>query len=104
MAQDVQAIFSGLQEACELFKVEFMDEFLTRVQERTPVDTGFLQKNWEAAVQGDLIIISNDAPYAGYIEYGTPRIAPFAMLGQTVAEADVIAEIAAEAAKSKTGN
>lgn len=91
---DVEAIFTKYSNQIEAFKEEFANEFLERVKARTPVKTGLLQRSWESEIDEDAIVISNDVPYAQYIEYGTPKIAPFAMLEQTVAEVDEIAGIA----------
>ena len=78
------------------FKQEFADEFRERVSARTPVDSGNLQKSWDAAVLRDSIEISNGARYAAYIEYGTVHIPPVGMLRTTVLEAEDIARTAAE--------
>lgn len=94
MSQNVEAIFDQYAATLDAFKEKFTEEFLTRVQMRTPVRTGVLRDGWQGDISGDLITISNEVPYAEYIEYGTPHIAPFAMLGQTIAEVDIIAEIA----------
>lgn len=65
----------------------------TRIQDRTPVDTGLLKSAWTKKVTdgGRHIEIDNQTPYAGYIEYGTPRInPPFAMVRTTLAEIDTL--------------
>lgn len=83
------------------FKREFGIEFLSRVKERTPVRTGALQRGWHQTQRETSIDISNTKDYAAYIEYGTPTIAPRAMLRTTMEEAEIIVEIAAERAGLK---
>ena len=76
------------------FKEEWAVEFLERVRYRTPVRTGALRDGWHQQQKQTSIDVSNTQPYAAYIEYGTPKIAPRAMLRTTLEEADQIAEIA----------
>ncbi len=54
----------------------------------TPVVTGTLRRSWRTSTvaNGDTQIV-NDAPYARFVEYGTRRMAPRAMLGRALAKA-----------------
>lgn len=54
------------------------------VRGRTPVDTGNLKANWrfENAPQGIRFI--NDAPYAGFVELGTSKMAGRFMLSSSL--------------------
>lgn len=76
----------------QAFKEEFAEALLDRVKQLTPVRTGLLQSSWEAEVADDMITIGNPVYYAEYVEYGTPVMAPRAMLQTTVAEAEQIAD------------
>lgn len=52
----------------------------------TPVRTGRLQAGWKLSdLGGEQAMITNDVPYAGYVNDGTPRMAPRDMTGQTLA-------------------
>lgn len=46
-----------------------------------PVDTGALRNSIKADVQALEATIGTDLDYAGYVEYGTSRMAPRAYLG-----------------------
>jgi hypothetical protein len=74
------------------FMKEFLEIFLERVVERTPVKTGLLQASWGGEVKGDVITIENPVEYASYVEYGTVKMAPRAMLRTTMEESDQIAQ------------
>lgn len=89
----IETTFAKINTDIKGFMQNFADEFLIRVKEKTPVKTGRLQNAWEAEVTPDLITVSNDVPYAEFIEFGTPTISPFAMLQQTIAEAGIIADV-----------
>jgi hypothetical protein len=79
----------------------FIEEFLIRVMHRTPVITGTLQAGWEGKVVSDGYEISNNVEYASYVEYGTEKMAPRAMLQTTLAETESILEEAAKKAGLK---
>ena len=78
------------------FKKEWAFEFLERVRARTPVRTGALQEGWGFKPRLESIDIYNVEDYAGYVEYGTEKMAPRAMLRTTLLEAEQIAAIAKE--------
>jgi hypothetical protein len=50
------------------------------VKARTPVDTGDLKGGWKAKLEGNGIRFNNDTFYAGWVEYGTVKMAPRHML------------------------
>lgn len=50
------------------------------VRARTPVDTGKLKGSWKARLEGNGIRWSNEASYAGFVEFGTSKAAPRRML------------------------
>ncbi len=58
----------------------FGDEFVARVKEKTPVDTGRLQASWELEVNDTTINVTNTAanergePYSTYVEFGTEHL------------------------------
>lgn len=87
-------VFEKIQKQLDGMEQHFANEFLARVQRRTPVISGTLRDGWKAEVQPGLITIRNEVPYAGFVEYGTSKMAPRAMLRTTIEEAE---QIAAEA-------
>lgn len=100
VSDNVEACIAKIEENLDEFMQAFAAEFLERVQQKTPVLTGRLRDGWVADVNGTELIVSNDVEYAEYIENGTPHIAPFGMLKQTVAEAEDIEAIAVARVKS----
>ena len=72
---------------------DFMAVMLEKVKERTPVDTGYLQARWQIAKTDDGYEFSNDAPYAGFVEFGHETrnhesfVPPVNMAGLTILEA-----------------
>ncbi len=65
-------------------------EVVKRTQRRTPVRTGRLRDGWDFKVNDAVLEISNDVPYAVYVEYGTPFMAPRGALTTTLMELDDI--------------
>jgi len=53
--------------------------------DRTPVLTGRLRAGWKAEPDGLDGRVSNDVEYARFVEYGTRRTRPAAMLGRALA-------------------
>jgi hypothetical protein len=76
------------------FKQEFGIEFLERLRARTPVRSGDLQEGWGFDMKQQSIDIWNTQDYAAYVEYGTEKMAPRAMLRTTLLEKEQIAEVA----------
>lgn len=62
------------------------DEVLSKIKDRTPVSTGTLNSSWILNNN----IISNDTPYAGYVEEGTYKMPGAHMVQQTIAELPTI--------------
>lgn len=83
------------------FKREFGIEFLKRVKQRTPVKTGALQRGYLQTQRKTSIDISNTKDYAAYVEFGTEKMAPRAMIRTTLEESEQIKDIAAEKAGLK---
>lgn len=54
------------------------------VKARTPVDTARLHEGWKATLEGGGIRWANDTPYAGYVEFGTRKMAPRHMLTRSL--------------------
>jgi hypothetical protein len=83
----------------------FGDEFVARVKEKTPVDTGLLQNSWELEVNQKSINVTNQAvnergePYSAYVEFGTEHVPGVFMLNRTILEVDDIMNVA----KAKVG-
>jgi hypothetical protein len=64
---------------------EIAEQFKGDVAGFTPVLTGALRAGWRVARVGDgHYAVSNGVRYAGYVEYGTSRMAPRAMLGRAL--------------------
>ncbi|MGH6646215.1 HK97 gp10 family phage protein [Aquabacterium sp.] len=68
----------------------FGDEFLKAVKQKTPVESGTLQQGWNLDVEGPVIEVSNEVPYAHFVEDGTEKMAPVGMLKATILEAPQI--------------
>jgi hypothetical protein len=97
--------FLGNIAKIDKFAKAFGDEFVTRVREKTPVDTGRLKGSWNLEVNDKTITVTNKAvndrgqPYAALVEWGTENTRGVFMLNSTIAEtADI-----AKTAKSKVG-
>lgn len=50
------------------------------IKARTPVDTGRLKSDWNVKLEGNGLRITNDAPYAGFVEFGTSKMAARSMM------------------------
>lgn len=90
----VEQVIAEIDSELEGFIDDFAQEFLKRVKQRTPVITGTLQRGWTMSKTETEVEISNDVAYASYVEYGTPKMEPRAMLRTTLIEAEQIAEVA----------
>jgi hypothetical protein len=73
---------------------------LALVKARTPVDSGDLKGGWQARLEGNGIRWSNAAPYAGFVEFGTRKMAPRAMLTNSLPD---IAEVFTEELYKEVG-
>lgn len=76
------------------YKEEFGVELLERTRARTPVLSGALRGGWGFVQKKESIEIYNTKDYAGYVEFGTSRMAPRAMLRTSLSEAQEISDIA----------
>lgn len=72
------------------FKEEFMNIFMNRVRQKTPVETGALKDGWYIEKHTDGLSLNNDEDYAVYLELGTENIAPVAMVQTTIIESSAI--------------
>lgn len=59
---------------------------LALVKARTPVDTGDLKGGWKARLEGNGIRWTNETRYAGFVEFGTVKMAPRSMLSGSLAD------------------
>lgn len=71
----------------------FADEFVKRVETRTPVRSGALRDGYIKEVNELSFELGNQQEYLEYIEEGTSTIAPVGMIRTTMEEADNIAEL-----------
>lgn len=62
------------------------EEMQQRVMDRTPVRSGYLKSRWQVVYTTTGFTLGNDAPYASFVEFGTPKMSPVGMLGTTVME------------------
>jgi hypothetical protein len=65
---------------------------LALVAARTPVDTGLLKSKWQAQLEAQGIRWLNDAPYAGFVELGTRKMAPRHMLTNSLPDIERVFE------------
>lgn len=63
---------------------------LALVKARTPVDKGELKAGWQARLEGNGIRWSNDTRYAGFVEFGTRKMAPRAMLTNSIDDIEAV--------------
>jgi hypothetical protein len=78
----------------------FLEDFKKRVEEKTPVRTGALKAGWSwINPKSKNASLTNEQEYWVYVEYGTEKMAPVAMVGTTVVEGPRILE----EAKRKAG-
>jgi hypothetical protein len=84
----INATLENLPQAIDKVKRDFIDEFVKRVQQKTPVLTGRLRDGWEGDV--NQMSVSNNVEYAEFVEFGTERTPPVAMLRTTIEESEQI--------------
>lgn len=84
-----------LKNVDEKYEKAYKDEFLKRVVNRTPVDSGTLRNGWKITGSS----IENDVPYAGYVEDGTESMAGAHMVKTTMSESAQISKIAMKKAQ-----
>ncbi|TDK63549.1 HK97 gp10 family phage protein [Sapientia aquatica] len=97
----IDSLFVDLNTRLRNFKKEFAMEFVHRVEERTPVQTGALKGGWVTEQTQTGFELSNTQDYAGYVENGTDKMAPRAMIATTALEMKEIAEVAKQRAGIK---
>jgi hypothetical protein len=68
----------------------YVEEVINRTKMKTPVDTGKLRDSWIGTSQETQCIFENSQPYAGFVEYGTVKMAPVGMLTTTLNESEQI--------------
>ena len=96
---EIDKVMAGLDTRLRKFKREWGVEFLERVKARTPVITGRLQRGWGFEEKAKDISIYNVVDYASFVEYGTDRMEPRAMMRTTLLEKDDITKVALERTK-----
>ena len=53
------------------FALEVAEQMKENAVERTPVDTGYMQRNWHVSSIGEhSAVVGNSAHYASFVEYG----------------------------------
>lgn len=68
---------SQLRQRVERLQYTIPLAFVDVVRPNTPIDTGVLRNSWTwAYTPSSKQYIYNDAPYAGYVEFGTDKMAP----------------------------
>lgn len=83
------------------FEQEMMNEFMLRVQQKTPVSSGHeadshpgaLKAGWTVSNDSDgSWTLNNSQDYAVYIEAGTHKMSPRGMIATTMVELDQIVD------------
>lgn len=69
---------------------EARDYAETAVKARTPVRTGDLKAGWRVSANKTSVTFQNQIPYAVFVEYGTSKMKPRAMLQKTLPEAQQV--------------
>lgn len=54
------------------------------IKAKTPVDTGKLKSDWQIKLEGNGLRITNEAYYAGFVEFGTKKMAPRSMMSSSL--------------------
>jgi len=90
---EIDKLFVDLETRLVKFKQEFAMEFQQRLENHTPVRTGALKAGWVTQLSQTGFKLSNIQPYAAYVEYGTEKMAPRAMIGTTLLEKDQIVKV-----------
>lgn len=85
-----QQILDQLGQHIDQVKDNFVDELLRTIQDKTPVKTGKARAGWIRI--GDMII--NPVEYVKYLEFGTDKMKPYAMVGSTLAMSQRILDLA----------
>ena len=99
MAWKKSEIAGKLIERLDKAKMLFQFEFMDRWNRRTPIRTGDLRAGNTVEVTDTSFTFDNEVEYFGYVEHGTPKMAPVGMLKTTLSEVDAIWEIANKRAK-----
>lgn len=86
--------FDAINEKLQRFIAEFQGEFVSRVENRTPVQSGNLRNNWVTTSTQGGFELTNRMEYASAVEFGTSKMEPRGMIRTTLEEAEVIAEAA----------
>jgi HK97 gp10 family phage protein len=92
---EIDKVFVDLKTNLRKFIHKFGEEFVARVESRTPVVTGKLKAGWYIEYKKDGLVISNTQPYMSYVEYGTEHMGPRSMIRTTIIEKNEIADKAA---------
>lgn len=102
MADEYLKVFAGLDTSLRKYKEQFAVEAVERMKQRTPVRTGVLKESYGFTMKAKDVQFWNLAAYAAYVEYGTPLMAPRAMMRTTLLlESEQISEVAARKAGLK---
>jgi hypothetical protein len=97
----VSDIFIDLETRGRRFIDAWAVEFKRRVEEKTPVKSGDLQKGYGITRKKTGFEFWNVEDYFKYVEQGTIHMAPRRMVGTTLLEEPEITELALNKAKSK---
>lgn len=92
------AIAAEFERKMQLYESILWDEFMMRCAMRTPVDTGRARDGYYVKHNGETWLIMNKMDYVKYLEYGTYKMAPHAMIQTTMLEMDDISKMAKQKA------
>lgn len=86
MELPIEQIDDFIQKETEQQIDEIFREVFLEIKSRTPIVSGKLEAGWDLQENK----IKNDVDYAGYVENGTSRMAPAAMVASTLNDLDNI--------------
>jgi hypothetical protein len=95
MGDAIRAFAAKFDQRVADVKLQTVKALVETVKEYTPVDTGNLKAGWhDDGTGGDVgmpTVVSNEVPYGPFVEWGTSRMEPRAMMQRTILEAPIIA-------------
>lgn len=92
-------IFIDLQTRLRKFKEAWAVEFIERVQDKTPENTGRLKESYFVQQKKEGFDLGSVEDYFSYVEHGTSKMRPRRMVGRTLLEEEEITALAVERAK-----
>lgn len=74
-AENISKIIETLQNTIKTELEGIANQGFSEIVSNTPVRTGYLKSRWRIDLPGGgAFVMSNDAPYAAFVEFGTGRM------------------------------